>query len=188
MNRILIAACFVVISISGCSVFKPKRLSPSDVFERRSFDYPLDTGGWRLFLGVEGAIGDPIEAFTHLYAERQGELLKIESPTDFARLSGVRVSNPDEALAFVRLFTDDATYFYFHRPVAIEYPEQNAIVERAGDGFRVRRKLLYLRPRHKVFENYEVMEFISPQGQYICKRTRLIETLERLPRSVLFYQ
>src|SRR5439155_26845333 len=121
-------ACLLLV-FTGCCLVGRQRLKSGDVSESRGVSCPFELGGWRLLLGTEGTIGDPVEAFTHLYAEKGGSFLRIDDPTDLNRVSGIRVRTPSEALALVRLFTSMDTYHYFRRPCAIEYPPDSAVVQ-----------------------------------------------------------
>ncbi len=185
MKLILILSLFV---LAGCTGLKPHRLTTQDVYERRaSVNAPFHLGRWRLLLGME-IIGDPIEAFTHLYAERDGCLVRIDRPADFERLSGICIRNPDEALALVRMFTDNQTYLYFSRPRAVEYPQGNATVRSVPDGYVVSRNLLYLKRAHRGFQVRQVQEFVSPNGAYSRRRGSLTAILPHLPEEIPIFQ
>jgi hypothetical protein len=185
---LLICSLFV---LAGCTGLKPHRLTTQDVYERRALvDAPFHLGQWRLLLGMEmnGIVGDPIEAFTHMYAERDGCFMRIDRPADFERLSGICIRTPDEALALVRIFTDNQTYLYFSRPRAVEYPEGNATVRSVPDGYFVSRNLLYLKRAHRGFHVRQVQEFVSPNGAYSRRRGSLIAILPRLPEEIPIFQ
>jgi hypothetical protein len=73
-------------------------------------------GGWRLFKGYEvkadgPVVGTPAEAFLKLVAVCDGVARICRTPHDLRGL--VRLSSTNDALAFVRLFSDCDTFYLF---------------------------------------------------------------------------
>ena len=86
------------------------------VLEDEPVHLPSLVGGWHLFKGYEVTadgplVGTPAEAFLKLVAVRDGDAHILRTPYDFQGL--VRLSDTNDALAFVRLFSNNETFYLF---------------------------------------------------------------------------
>jgi hypothetical protein len=83
------------------------------LFEDEVVPVSLDLGSHALVKGYRGGFGLPVEAFTRLFAVRDGRpVAQIQVPEDLSRF--VReVHTLAQALAFVDLFTTPSTHYLF---------------------------------------------------------------------------
>ena len=140
----------------------------------------LDLGDSRLARGYCGELGLPIEAFLRLYAVRDRHVVaRIDEPADLTSLVRA-VSTADEALAFVRLFTNPSTIHLFGsaelilevgpadlEPHAVEsFGVVGPRVGRQGNGFIVVRELVSaasVGARQRLIRRTET---VSTSGEY----------------------
>ncbi len=124
----------------------------------------------------------PVDAFVNLYADRGGKIVKIKQPSDMLKLEGIQINTTNDALSFVRLFTDKTRFARFDVPGAIEYPDGNATVEQTLGGCVIRRRLLYLAAVDgKGIPVREVEESVSSNGEYRCSVVRQLQPLHERP-------
>ena len=148
-------------------VKEPSEQVPSKLWIWKNVDVAFGTGDWRLFFGASRVIGLPIEAFVHVYAKRGDRIESILSPQDMNKLDGISVTSNDEALNFVRLFTNRDFVIVFQSPLAIEHEPESTVVEKKNDGFYITRQLVYWEEtksgKHRL---YRVKERVSFNGKY----------------------
>ncbi len=159
-------------------------------------DTGFRAGDWRFIWRVPAGSGDPVEAFRVLFAERNDAVVQVREPQSVQRLPGIRFVSPDEALQFVRLFTEPESYFRFVEPHALELPNSSATVAPGTDGtFVITRQLLYPKEippfnlelsRDDFMPLYQVRETVSADGTYSCKKLHVVEWVRtrdpRIPR------
>jgi hypothetical protein len=75
-------------------------------------------GDWKFFKGSDELLGVPIEAFLKLVAVKEGEKRILPSTKSFKGY--VQIRNSNDALSFVRLFTDIDTHYLFEDSEYIE--------------------------------------------------------------------
>lgn len=145
-------------------------------------------GGWRFVWRFQGELGLPLEAFVSLYAERNGQAALITGPKDVQGLPGVRILSSDQALSFVRLFTQKNTFHRFLEPAAFEYTDAHAKVMSEKGKYVIVRRLLYPRElpsfgfelsHQDSFPVYEVRETLFPDASYSCERLMIVDWVEK---------
>lgn len=141
-NRIRMAVCLAIgiALIIGCST-KPASKDAAAVWCHKTARVDFGAGGWEFFWGAEGEVGLPIQSFLHLYARRGRELVRISAPEDMNRLDGLVVRSADDALSYVRLFTEPTTFMSFESPGGIER-EMEQVKTIQHNGFNVVRVLV----------------------------------------------
>lgn len=133
-----------------------------------------------LFLGCEGELGYPVEAFTQFYLLCDHKITRIKTPADMTMLSRkIRILSMADALAYARIFTDRDWFYCFSDPFAIEVYPEKATVKPDGCGFIVTRTLLL--GKDATPEGYQladVEERISCEGGYDRKIVALRERVK----------
>ena len=170
MLKLYASACVLISClISGCAMTDPKvsKCNLADPWIYKSIKADFGQGGWQLFVGSYGEVGVPIIAYVHLFAKKGDQIRVISTPLEMANLDGISVVSEKEALIFVRLFTDPSIFMCFSSPNALEYEPQTAILGRGTDGFRIIRKLIYVKEKTVLGQRlYRVEEKVSFKGVY----------------------
>lgn len=71
----------------------------------------FDTNGYVFYKGTDGIMGSPVQAFFKLVAVKGDKKIILPKTTSFK--SYASLNKPEEALAFVRLFTNLDTHYLF---------------------------------------------------------------------------
>jgi hypothetical protein len=142
IRHFVITVALGSICVMGCASNRSTE-SPDDIWTYEVIQVAFETNGWRLFFGARGEVGEPIEAFLHLYAQRDGDIVVIDGPQDMTKLKGLSVRSKVAALSYVRLFTQAETFMLFSFPNAIERNEDAAEVTAQDGAFLVVRRLVF---------------------------------------------
>jgi hypothetical protein len=177
------------LAVSACSFHGDSVRTQETVYRSKKEKIDFSLSGWSFFWGVEGpVVGDPFDAFLHLYAEKGNFLVRIDSPNDVEKLKGVHVEDQDQALNIVRLFTQPSSYGRFTIPLKAELPNSPIDVKTRSNHFVVTRQLVDpARTADGKFPVYEVCETISPKGKYSIVTNRLFQLLEKRPVGIRGY-
>lgn len=165
MIRHLVMMVTLGMCIVGCAGNRSEETD--DLWTYEPVPVTFKTNGWRLFIGARGEIGEPIEAFLHLYAKRDGKLVMINEPTDMNKLKGLSVRSCEAALSYVRLFTQPETFMLFSFPNAIEKDHDAAeVITQDGAFLVVRQLVLSVKVEDKGNPLIRVKERVTFTGNY----------------------
>lgn len=118
----------------------------------------FETNGYKFYSGYYGEMGDPAEAFLKLIAVKDDQKIILQSTTS---LKGyVSIKNEEEALEFVRLFTNPETHYLFEDSDWIEIMHSNTDIL-GGE----------LLPGMLLKSDFEKLGMFEPQVTRIKKKT-----------------
>jgi hypothetical protein len=157
----------------------------TEVCARRKQDFTaaLRVGKWCLGWQSGSQLYRPSEASRILCAQRGGSCIELRSPGEATDLPGFKLTSPEQALQFARLFTSHNSYHRFVEPRAFEFPDSSAHVSRKGGVFTINRKLVFRGESQpfnldlssgESFPVYQVQETLCSDGTYKCEKVRLV--------------
>lgn len=167
-----------------------------------SIKVSFTTKGYDLSTGYAGELGEPVEAFLHLYAVKENKIIKkINKLQDLTDL-GIEIKTKKEALDFVNLSRSEETHYLFNKgPESCiklirisdkekqkigtitdsEFKELNlkdtAVIKR-DDKFIIEMNLAKSKPVSDKIEIIRVVESVSVSGEYKLLEKKVIAIVE----------
>jgi len=182
---VLVATSFLL----GCSDKNNDEAGCGKILFEQPMPVGFETADWSFFMGSYEIVGEPMILYMKLFAKKREKIVKLLTPCDMNKLTGVAIKNCDEAILFLRLFTNDKYYFIFDEPHAIEQQPESVIIIHQDNGFLVTRKLTVASPQKP--HGYPVFEFqekVTFDGKYklISKKMLNYVPFDKYPFPVIY--
>jgi hypothetical protein len=162
--------------VLGCSNQDNSKEMHNKILFEQPVSVNFETSKWSFFLGYEEMAKEPIIIYMKLYAKKGRLIEKILKPCDINKLDGIKIENSDEAIWFLRLFTNENFFPIFDEPRAIELQPESIKIVNQENGFLVIRKLIMALPeKPKGYPVFEFHEEITFDGKYRFVSKKLLD-------------